>query len=411
MKILLGAFAFAPHQGSEPGVGWRWAQELAREHEVVVLTDATRQALAAPQLLAHPVPGLQAVYHRPWGLRRVPLNSRTAPGLYALWQLASLPMARSLHRQHRFDLALHLTYGVFRHPSLLGELGIPFVFGPLGGGEEAPLALQRSLPARERRRERWRWLANRVASADPLLRRAFSRASLILAKTPQTVAALPRRHRERALVFPEVGIDAPANVQLRRRRRGEPLRALFAGRLLGWKGAHLALQAVAQARSRGLDVRLDIAGRGPCEADLRARVQSMGLGDAVRLLGHVPQPELLRHYARSHLFLFPSLHDSSGNVVLEAQSRGCPVVCLDLGGPATLVSADSASVVATAGADEALLSQRLADALQGLHAVEARRLRMAELAHAHAQRHSWRDRVRSFLDLLDDRGVVPQALR
>ena len=42
MKILLSAFACAPNTGSEPGVGWRWAIELAKQHEVVVVTDATR---------------------------------------------------------------------------------------------------------------------------------------------------------------------------------------------------------------------------------------------------------------------------------------------------------------------------------------------------------------------------------
>ena len=48
-------------------------------------------------------------------------------------------------------------------------------------------------------------------------------------------------------------------------------------------------------------------------------------------------------YRRHHALLYPSLHDSSGNVVLEALFHGLPVVCLDLGGPAEIVDPRAAA--------------------------------------------------------------------
>ena len=51
------------------------------------------------------------------------------------------------------------------------------------------------------------------------------------------------------------------------------------------------------------------------------------------------------------LFVYPSLHNSSGNAVLEALSFGLPVVCLDLGGPAQIVTPKSGVIVSTAGRD------------------------------------------------------------
>ena len=54
---------------------------------------------------------------------------------YLLWQWGAYRAARQLHRQEQFDLVQHLTLGVFRHPSFMGGLGIPFIFGPVGGGE------------------------------------------------------------------------------------------------------------------------------------------------------------------------------------------------------------------------------------------------------------------------------------
>ena len=399
MKILLSAFAFAPNQGSEPGVGWRWAVELARHHEVTVVTDVTRRVLVEADDVRLPA-GIRVEYFRPGWLKAIPLNSKTAQLLYSAWQFSLLGFARSLHREHGFDLAIHCTYGVFRHPSFLGYLGIPFVFGPVGGGEDAPLALKRSIHGREKIRELLRVLLNKAALVDPFLWAAYAKATLILTKTKDTRQALPWPFRQRAVVYPEIGIDSPAGVEPKPRQHGEPLRVLFAGRLLGWKGAHLAIRAVAQAVALGIKVEFTLLGKGPFESELRRVAVSLGLLDDIRWVSQMPQQELFGLYKNVHCLLFPSLHDSSGNVVLEAQAYGLPVICLDLGGPATLVTSETAIVVTTQGKDETAVVENLADALVNLEGDECRRMAMAEAAIAHAKSMSWESRVCGVLELV-----------
>lgn len=390
MHILLSAFAFAPNTGSEPGVGWRWAVELAREHEVTVITDISRAAKVDPVLADAPVANLRVVYWRPSWLRPVPLNSRTAHTMYLLWQLLLLPQARSLHRERPFDLAIHLTYGVFRHPSFLGYLGVPFVFGPVGGGEDAPWALKYSLSRKEKAKELARTLANRAARADPLLWFALRRADLVLARTKQTLDALPPSVRRRAAIYPDVGVDMDSDRVARRRGSGEPLKVLFAGRLLGWKGAHLALRAVARAIEKGGNIHFTLVGSGPFARTLHELADRLKI-DAGRIawVSHVPQAELFALYSESHCFLFPSLHDSGGTVVLEAQSFGLPVICLDLGGPANLVGKMSGWVVDTRERGEEQVVDAMSDALLALFSNENARIKMAEAALAHARRSDW----------------------
>ncbi|ODS67744.1 MAG: hypothetical protein ABS43_29850 [Bordetella sp. SCN 67-23] len=108
MKILLSAFAYAPNVGSEPGVGWRWAQELAKHHQVTVVTDMTRRELVEADGVQMP-DNVEVVYYRPGWLCAIPLNSTTAQVLYTLWQFGLLGFARRLHRERRFDLAIHCT--------------------------------------------------------------------------------------------------------------------------------------------------------------------------------------------------------------------------------------------------------------------------------------------------------------
>lgn len=412
MRILLSAFACAPNVGSEGGVGWRWALELAKFHEVTVVTDVTRRDAIERELAEHPVENLHFVYFRPGWLAPVPLNSTTAQLLYTAWQFALLPFARALHRQQTFDLAMHISYGVFRHPSFLGWLGIPFVFGPLGGGEDAPLRLKRSIKGREKVKEIARMLINKVALVDPFLWLAYARADVILVKTEDTRRALPWPFRQRTRVYPEIGFDVGEGMQPSGRMANEPLRVLFAGRLLGWKGAHLAIRAVALALKRGLSIEFCLVGRGPYEVELRRVAQAAGVHDRIRWISQMPQQELFELYGTMHCFLFPSLHDSSGNVVLEAQAKGLPVICLDIGGPATLVTPETAIIVATQNLDEEGVVQRLADAIETLAANEELRARMGRTAIQYvSSTMTWETRVRGALEFVSaGRSAQPARL-
>lgn len=395
MKILLSAFACRPNSGSETGVGWRWAIELARaNHEVVVLTDITRKADIDRELLANPIPNLHVVCYRPAWLKLVPLNSTTAQILYSAWQYSLLPCARALQKKHEFDLIIHLTYGVFRHPSFLGFVGPKFVFGPVGGGEDAPWALKKSLPTKEKFKEVLRSALNAVAKYNPFLNLALSRASLVLTKTEDTRAALPKHFQAKAVVFPEIGIDLRGTAVSvpQTRSPGQPLEFLFAGRLLGWKGAHLAIRAFALVAAKGKSVRLTIVGSGPLLGWLQSLSKELGIDRQVRWVGQIPQKDLFELYNQMHCFVFPSLHDSSGNVVLEALAFGLPVICLDIGGPVTLVDPSCSSIINTEGETEQSVIAAIANAMERLADDESYRLAQSQAALRYAQAMTWASR-------------------
>ena len=75
----------------------------------------------------------------------------------------------------------------------------------------------------------------------------------------------------------------------------------------------------------------------------------------------MPQDEFFRLYDSHDIFVFPSLHDSEGWVVLEAMCKGMPVVCLDLGGPKDIVTELSGSIVNTSLRTTTQVAAALAD--------------------------------------------------
>jgi glycosyltransferase involved in cell wall biosynthesis len=107
------------------------------------------------------------------------------------------------------------------------------------------------------------------------------------------------------------------------------------------------------------------------------------------MLGSIPRPELLERYRDADLFLFPSLRDSSGNVVLESLSRGLPVVCPDLGGPQHYVDEHCGIVVETGSRDRQSLEHAIAERISEVLADTQRLAAMSRAAHAHAERQSW----------------------
>jgi glycosyltransferase involved in cell wall biosynthesis/predicted metal-dependent phosphoesterase TrpH len=112
----------------------------------------------------------------------------------------------------------------------------------------------------------------------------------------------------------------------------ERINVLYAGRLTSEKGVHLLADAFLAARRRDDRLHLVLAGGGPEEDALRDR-----LGDHATFLGWLEGEGLAQAYASADIFLFASRTDTFGNVILEAQASGIPVVAVAEGGPTSLI--------------------------------------------------------------------------
>jgi glycosyltransferase involved in cell wall biosynthesis len=363
MKVLLSAYACEPNKGGEPGIGWHWVNETARlGHDVWVLTRANNRDTT--EHASRALPNLRFVYYDP--PRWCAAVKKSGPFLqwyYTVWQLGAYRRARELHRREQFDLVQHVTIGVFRHPSFMGRLGIPFIVGPVGGGERAPLSLRMDYGFSGHLLDAVRDLANVVAKWNPWLHEACEAARLILVKTPTTGTALPARYRQKVRHLIEIGSpDVDECPPPGRQSRGP--RFLYVGRFLFWKGMQYGLRAFARVLADLPDARLTMVGDGRDGRRWRQLARALGITHAVEWSGWIRHDELGALYRGHDVFVFPSLHDSSGSVVLEAMAYGLPVVCFDLGGPGVLVTPESGIVVPTAGQSPAQLIAALADAMK-----------------------------------------------
>jgi glycosyltransferase involved in cell wall biosynthesis len=368
MKILLSAYACEPNKGSEPGVGWNWALALVRRgHEVWVITRANNQLSIEQELASMGEPYVSKLhflyYDTPNWILRLKKNGLGVQFYYGLWQRGILQVARDAHSLQRFDVAQHLTFGVWRQPTQMYKLGIPSIFGPVGGGESAPWALVSGMPSfKARASEYLRYIVNGLSLLNPALRKCLKQSALIVSKTPETAAWVAKLGLK-SLVSLEIGI-APERISTNALApiKGK-IRCLYAGRLISMKGIHLALLAIKQAQQNGVDATFTIVGNGPLLEHFKAQVNALGLASKVIFTGQLNQTDLFAKYREHDILLFPSLHDSSGNVVLESFAQSLPVLCLNLGGPSVMVDNTCGRAVEARNATQQEVIKRLADAL------------------------------------------------
>ncbi|MBN2331327.1 MAG: glycosyltransferase family 4 protein [Candidatus Aenigmarchaeota archaeon] len=150
----------------------------------------------------------------------------------------------------------------------------------------------------------------------------------------ERIRALSRKSR--VSVLPH-GIYESDILKPKTLRKSGERRLLFVGRFVWFKNVGMLVQVMGLLSKRLKGVRLVLIGTGPEEVRIRGMVDGLGLADAVEFRGELPNEEVLRQMERSDVFVFPSIDEPRGRVLIEAMSKGLPIVAVNRGGPRDIV--------------------------------------------------------------------------
>jgi glycosyltransferase involved in cell wall biosynthesis len=335
MRILLIAYACAPGEGSEPGVGWNVAETLSATHEVHVLTRRkNRAAIEMQQSRAHwhyfDTFGWRLKRHMPFGIQ----------AYHYLWQIAARrEVTRIIERSGPFEYAQHLTLASLRYPSAAAVGGVPVVIGPVGGAELPPISLWRHLGFIGLIQEGLRAAANWAVALDPMVRRSWRRASVGLATSTASARMIRRLAPEiQVYVQPAIGFapqKTSSDIEQPRPPSGSgPIRLVSMGRLEPLKGFAIQLKALALLRDWGINATLTLIGTGGDRRRLVALSDRLGVSDAVSFIGQVPHIQVYPLLVSHDAFIYTAMRESGGMALIEAMDAGLPSISLAAGGPA-----------------------------------------------------------------------------
>ena len=241
-----------------------------------------------------------------------------------------------------------------------------------------------------------------------LQRALYRRAACVIVSSPNLARFSPIVQQARKVVVIPFGIQLERFRQLTPeqsalaedlRRTAPGPRVLFVGRFVYYKGVELLVDAVARATGT-----LILAGDGPLEPALRARVSALGIENRVIFAGRVSDEELPAYYHAADLFVLPSIAktEAFGVVQVEAMAAGLPVISTNLNTGVPWVNQHNVSgIVVESGSADAL-----AHALNYLATNPDLRARLARGAAARADEMFSVERM-----IATFKAVVEQAVR
>ena len=341
MKVLVNAYAVAPHLGSEPGMGWNWCSRLAEFHELYIITEGEFRLQIEQALENFPFRDNMHFYYLPVSdrVRKMCWNQGDWRFYihYRRWQKRALQLGRQLVEEEKIDLIHQLNMVGFREPGYLWRIKGPrYIWGPIGGMAITSLKFFRESPLRERLRVFLKNQLNRIQAHGYRVRRAARRAETVFAATPdeqRVVSAFPGCH---VVQINETAAESFPRITPHASDRDDVFELLWVGRMIESKQLALALRILSRLDA---GIRLRVVGGGEKAQVIRYQrlAESLGVQDRVIWEGLVQKTEVQRLMQDADVFLFTSVREATSTVVLEAISNCLPVVCFNICGFGPLV--------------------------------------------------------------------------
>ena len=374
MKVFVIAFACEPNRTSEPGVGWNIVGELAKRHELTVLTRCNNRKDIEAYIAANPATSHGKIHWEYYDLAEWfhQLKKKLPCGIQLyqeLWQRGAAKKYRDEFK--KYDIVHHLTFGSIFFTPWAAQYTDRLVWGPIGGASGAMEdAFLKNESVKSRISEMFyrlvAWYSFHPAPWAAHLRR---KCRAILFRTSELAAAAKLEPGHLTAVIPETAY-AGEDVPRQYKTDMHPLKIMSVGRLIPLKGVKYTIQAFAKFVESGGEGELHIYGDGPLRSELESLVTSLTTNDQrlttnIFFHGNVPNSEILAALDSADVLIHSSFREGGSWTILEAMAHGVPVICQDRAGMKDMVTCECGTkVVATT--PEGLVNG-LVDALIGYY--------------------------------------------
>jgi glycosyltransferase involved in cell wall biosynthesis len=325
-SLLVIAYACSPKRGSEYGAGWGVVTALHEIADLTVLTgdryideiwewerDHVDETLEFVE-----VPDAQIGKFMRW--HRIPEFL-----LYLLWQRKARRIGNDIVASGKIDAACHATFATSWLPTAATNLGIPSVWGPVGGGVTTPRQLWGLLGPAGVLQELLDLVAVRTMALLPTTRRSAIRATERLLQNEESRRLLPAAARGNSRIlnhalFSVVPTPPP---------EADGRYALWVSPMESRKGPRLVIEALARTNS---DVSLQMVGDGPQRKSLEELASRLGVSDRVTFTGWIDRKDAVRLMRGATTVIFTGLREEGGLALAEALYTARRVIVLDNGG-------------------------------------------------------------------------------
>lgn len=343
MNILINAYACAPNWGSEQGMAWHWITELAKMHNLYVITEGEWKKEIEEAVALLDVKDNIHFYYNPVSdkIRSMCWNQGDWRfyWYYRKWQKKTLTIARQICSEHRIDIIHQLNMIGFREPGYLWNIyDTHYIWGPVGGMEIVPLSYLSGMPLSKKTKYIVKNMLNHLQIRySTRVCKAIHRADIVIAATQGTYNSFVKLHHIKPVYMNEAGCTILEQHTAHNFNKDQ-LDILWVGRFLDTKKLDIAIRTIAKVKD--LPVFLHIVGNGSDTENAMYQQMSdkMGISNNIKWYGKLANKKVQEMMNQMDLFLFTSVLEGTPQVVLEAITNCLPILCIDTCGQGQLVN-------------------------------------------------------------------------
>lgn len=346
MNILYIAYSCNPFAGSEDKIGWCVPYESSKTNKVYVITKEEQREPVEKYLKSHPLENIEFFYVDIPNYFKKVFKGFMYSGRLNIWNKRVFPLAKRLCEEEKIDIVHQITPIEFRAIGDYGKIAnIKFVCGPLGGGEFLPNGLKDYAKGHEII-EVVRSAINHWYRFKLKITGKLNRCDYIMFANKETQKFLvggAGLNCPYELVFDNglrpdelVNWTEKEKDTCKEKGRNEECIFLVAGRMIYRKGLDFLFDTLMRIPQE-TRYQVRVIGDGSELEHLRKRCKGdLNLSEHVHCMGSIPYMEMEKEYAGADVFIMPSIRETTGTVLLEAMSKGVPVITINKFGGATL---------------------------------------------------------------------------
>lgn len=341
LNILVLAYAISPTKGSEYSVAWNYVTHMSKYCNLTVLYGASGDHIGDCSEMEHFVTkeslkNVKFVCVKPdkwtnalnWCNRHGFMNYMFYLA-YHSWHKLAFKEAKKLLGTETFDVVHFVGPISYREPGYLWKLGLPYMWGPIGGSNSTNTVLQKHTPKTTRLKFTIRNAVNKIQLRFKTdLRRALKHTNLLLTATTENQKNFSKILNKESIYLAENSISAEIRLERSKFDNPDKFHFVVLGSLIPRKAVHIILEAMAQMDNLN-KLHIEVVGDGPTKSALEEYAIQNGLSNHITWHGQLPRAKAVEIFRMAHAHIITSLSEGNPTTIWEAMSYGVPTISFD----------------------------------------------------------------------------------
>lgn len=349
-KIIILAFDCNPYKESESLIAFNTAKYLSFYNDVTIITKPEHRRDNLDYMSKNNNIYMKFLfvdnekYSKCYENKKGPLKILYLKKYANKWFESVNDKLRELFNEQHYDVIYRVTPNSFRIVPDLSNFKCKKILGPVGGAQEIPKQLRKLAKGKNKIIEYIHRKENLKILKNKKYKKIINDYDYIMCCNDETYNSLKHIYKKETIeCLTDVGIAEEDIIEKNVKHNTQCINFLWVGRFMFRKGLDLLMNVLKEIKD--YNFRFTFVGNGPDFEHIKHLAHEYNLEDKIIFTGRVEKSKINDFYRTNDVFVFPSLRESSGNVLAEALANGLPIIAFDVAGAKTIVPSDCGKLI------------------------------------------------------------------